>query len=399
MSISYSGLRNYGKTTLPSVAGWGTNMNIIRDPPKSIHTRRIDKVGETSGITSLIDSSGSRACEAITQYARGVNQMVSVSYGQGGGNGGSMRGGAPTANSAGTQSTLPYKIMNGGAFRPPIMKPVNLLPLSRMPRNTTSAFTKKGFVDYRKRVIRQGNAEQTKGVKNQQLHFDVKPTATCKISTQAQKPFEVKYVIQNPIQISAGSGYKTSNDCTQQCVQIPTKEVNETFVQPTDVFTTKSSAIGSTTFSQAGLGNMDISTKDLPNVSYITPMKGYEKNLSHVKDIELQRNVPEAIARTNKTQNIYVKHKDQYRKQQLRNRPMGHIDSINTRKHGSNTERPVDQVYNRLPKRLPVGGFDGRAQLPSSERTSVGNVIGIQDTRQSNLNQRVREFERGRMNR
>ena len=30
MSISYSGLTNYGKVTLPSAESWGTNMNILR---------------------------------------------------------------------------------------------------------------------------------------------------------------------------------------------------------------------------------------------------------------------------------------------------------------------------------------------------------------------------------
>ena len=88
MSISYSGLTNYGKATLPSAESWGTNMNILRDPPKSITTRRIDKVGQTSEITSMIDDSENRACEAINVYARGVNPMVSVSYDNTGNNGG-----------------------------------------------------------------------------------------------------------------------------------------------------------------------------------------------------------------------------------------------------------------------------------------------------------------------
>ena len=43
MSLSYTGLTNYGKTALPSVESWGTNMNILRDPPKSIMTRKQNK--------------------------------------------------------------------------------------------------------------------------------------------------------------------------------------------------------------------------------------------------------------------------------------------------------------------------------------------------------------------
>ena len=59
--LSYSGLVNYGRVTLPSVETWGTNMNILKDPPKSIMTRKIDKVGDTSSITEMIDQSGNRA--------------------------------------------------------------------------------------------------------------------------------------------------------------------------------------------------------------------------------------------------------------------------------------------------------------------------------------------------
>ena len=62
--------------TLPSVEQWGTNANILRDPPKAIFTRRIDKVGQNTDITELVDSSGDRACEGISLYARGVNPMV-----------------------------------------------------------------------------------------------------------------------------------------------------------------------------------------------------------------------------------------------------------------------------------------------------------------------------------
>ena len=86
--LSYSGLVNYGASTLPSVESWGTNMNILRDPPKSIHTRRITKVGETSSITEMIDESGDRAAEAILVYPRGINPMVGVSYSNYGNNGG-----------------------------------------------------------------------------------------------------------------------------------------------------------------------------------------------------------------------------------------------------------------------------------------------------------------------
>ena len=40
--------------TLPSVEGWGTNLNILRDPPKAVWTRRRDKVSDTQDITRII---------------------------------------------------------------------------------------------------------------------------------------------------------------------------------------------------------------------------------------------------------------------------------------------------------------------------------------------------------
>ena len=45
-----------------------------------------------------------------------------------------------------TQAYLPYRVMRDGAFRPPVVTQADLLPLSRLPRIWTTAFTKPGFV-------------------------------------------------------------------------------------------------------------------------------------------------------------------------------------------------------------------------------------------------------------
>ena len=114
--LSYSGITNFGRVTLPSVEGWGTNMNILRDPPKSITTRRITKVGETSSITQMIGESGNRACEAIQVFARGVNPSVGVSYnnyGNGNSSGGLTGLSNPIAG-CGRTAKLPYRIMDAG---------------------------------------------------------------------------------------------------------------------------------------------------------------------------------------------------------------------------------------------------------------------------------------------
>lgn len=134
--------------TLPSIEGGFGTMNILKDPPKGVFTRYKEKVGDTNRITEWIDGSGDRSCEAIKVFARGVNPMVGVSYqnyGTGGGQtyGGYGSGGQSFANSL-PQASLPYKVNREGAFRPPIIPPQDLLPLSRLPRLPTKEQTNIG---------------------------------------------------------------------------------------------------------------------------------------------------------------------------------------------------------------------------------------------------------------
>lgn len=104
--------------TLPNVEDWNTNMGIQKDPPKAVWTRRVDKIADAQVLTDMIEDSRDRITENIRLFPLGVNQMVSVNYG-----------------------SNPYKIMDKGAFRPPLMRQEDLLPLSRQPRATTSAYT------------------------------------------------------------------------------------------------------------------------------------------------------------------------------------------------------------------------------------------------------------------
>jgi hypothetical protein len=222
MSISYSGLTNYGKSTLPSVESWSSNMNILRDPPKSIMTRRKTTVNDTSEITQMIDDSGSRVCEQINVYARGVNPMVSVSYNNNGSNGGQTA----VVNPGGqTQAYLPYRIMNYGAFRPPVLTPTDLMPLSRLPRIWTNAFTQPGFTDFSKKMKSCGTALETKEVKNNLLKTSVRPTAVYKLETPFKENFKAENAIQEVLNKSCETNIKTTDRTTTFNLN-PTKTVN-----------------------------------------------------------------------------------------------------------------------------------------------------------------------------
>lgn len=192
MAFSYSGIVNYGKATLPSVESWGSNNNILRDPPRSITTRRLDKVSETSMTTEDIDMSGERIAESISVYPRGVNVMVGVSFNNGGLNGG--QGSGQQSFYGSQQTKLPYRIMRDGAFRPPLLTAKDLLPLSRLPRNKTKIDPIAYTPNFQKRLVCQGQAQDYRSVKNETIQVQ----ATAPKIQYIRKPTEIS--VQQNIQ-------------------------------------------------------------------------------------------------------------------------------------------------------------------------------------------------------
>jgi len=195
--------------TLGSVENWGSNMNILRDPPKSIFTRRIDKVGQNTDITELIDASDDRAAEGINVYARGVNPMVSVSYNNQSNNAGIS--GNPTATSGRTQAFLPYTIMNEGAFRPPVRNPRDLIPLSRLPRVWFSANALPSAVDYSKTKQQPSNYRAVKDASDMVKAFDIRPNQSANISVKSLEHFRSNpktAINERHINVSASAGIK-----------------------------------------------------------------------------------------------------------------------------------------------------------------------------------------------
>ena len=82
------------------------NSKIIKDPPRSIHTKRKDLVGSDILMKELYNGSGDRIEENINYYARGVNPMVKVQY----------------SNYDGTPSRLPYQLDIEKDFKPNMEK-------------------------------------------------------------------------------------------------------------------------------------------------------------------------------------------------------------------------------------------------------------------------------------
>lgn len=191
--ISFSSLRSHPKVTLPSVDnGWLINSSITKDPPKSITTRRIDKVGDTQMVVDMIEDNGSRICGEIMKFPRGVNPAFEYTE--------------PIENTVGSSATIrdnsnnPVTLqsdpgysfvsqfgrgsggylarrimMYGGAFRPPIMTQEQLLPLSRQPRIRTSCVTHPEKINYTK-SCGQTTLDYNKIIKDYVIHPDCQPT-------------------------------------------------------------------------------------------------------------------------------------------------------------------------------------------------------------------------------
>jgi len=416
--ISYSGITNHGKITLPSVDSGFGSMNILRDPPKSLYTRQINKVGETSSITEMIDESSNRACEAILPFSRGINPFVSVSYDNNGNNGGSN--GSIVGSNNGIQAKLPYTVMRDGAFRPPVLLQEDLLPLSRMPRNWTSAFSAPGFADFSKKMRTCGTAEETKEVKTDTLKASIRPTATYTIETPISEPFEIKYVIQPSLKTSANSGIRTM-DITQRHVSAPTKEIEtnplhahartnikstkhvdnnvfdpQRYIQSTNphyVNTNISTSLHHTSIEDL-LDLSDMPIHDKLNFSVNAPLSGTEQTKYFHDDIELSRNVPSYQATTNiMDTNIHKRVERENDIQLSRNIPMGSFIS-------NPVSRGIDDHNNsrtaRLAPKISPGGYSVPSQVPMINRMQNEQIL--RESEKARMNRLVSESMLGRFN-
>ena len=285
--LSYSSLVNKGKLTLPSVDSWGTNNNIQKAPPRSIKTRRIDKVSDNNDITKMIDNSD-RSTEAILRFARGVNPSVSVSYSN---NGGSMQ------NYGNQQAFLPYRINKDGDFHPPVPAPLDLLPLSRLPRSSVEVNTTPSLPHYTKELDNSRNQTAAKNVHQKIISSAVSATKTYMLQKPFQEPFEIKYnVHENPLSVAAESTKIAFSDRTMQNNITPTNTIN---LDNLNVSAETNKQDLRTHKTKMEIDFSKIKTQDVQLIEYTTPLKGNEKvELIH-ENFEFERNIPVYESHTN----------------------------------------------------------------------------------------------------
>jgi hypothetical protein len=142
----------------------------------------------------------------INIYARGNNPMVTVQYSNHGNTGSGLMGvdggiSGSTMSSlttAGGGGKLPYRIMDKGAFRPPILRQEDLLPLSRLPRMCTSITSKRCRVDQTKK-IKPDVAEYFKYINPAPINVSAHSQKSFKKETPATPPTNIRLMVNNSL--------------------------------------------------------------------------------------------------------------------------------------------------------------------------------------------------------
>jgi hypothetical protein len=389
MSINYNAIvGNKEKVTMPSVEAWGTNNNILKDPPKSITTRRIDKVNQDGSINELMYESGDRFAEVLNVYARGTNPMVSVQYN----------------NQNGNAVKQPYRIIREGAFRPPILTQAQLLPLSRQPRNVTQVITNKEFIDYSKKVT-CATPDSKRYFKDLPIQGPVIPNKYIKIDVPTEH-FVINHVNENPLIASARSNLSAKGDVQLDNSVTSDKEVLQ-YARGTNL-----SAKGN-----VQIDNNVTSDKEVLKYAHIANHSGNTvQNYIH-DDINLDRNVPLTAAATLKTSTLNRINAPDVEVVLSRNLPEYTVTSSKAVPHATyisgthNTNHNLSQktfakgvIANKatnndtqkftrtvnLKPSLDVGEYSGRGTMPMTERITQYN--SNYKTDKTRLAERTRDY-------
>jgi hypothetical protein len=374
----------------------------------------------------MVQDSGDRVNEVIKVYPRGINPMVDVSYDNYGNNGGQRRGNKSSvglvdgANNSGKQAYLPYRIMNGGAFRPPTRDQRELLPLSRLPRLWTSSYTQPGFADFSKKLLVPKDNE--KGTKKAEdvLRWSIRPTMTYKIETPVVETYEVKNVIKKILPVPKTSGIQPQKringemgEPVKQIITQPRKaEINVNKGSSDFYVNAELDHMNTAKYTHEvlkGDNNTNIShniqftpidelfsvgtsnkIKEHTGIYYNTPQSGYNKYDYIHDEVELNRTIPHYETRTNSGYNIHKKIDVPVSERTLYlNRPSVQATTNN---RGPQKTEYLNRDYVLKPTISP-GSFESVPSIPSVNRETILQEF---DTDKSRMRQRIYEMQQDR---
>jgi hypothetical protein len=331
---------------------------IFRDPPRSIHTRKKERIAE-GDVTHFIREDDSRINENIANYAKGVNPMVEIDY--------QNRAYNTTNTIKIAQSTNPYKVNK--AFRPPLFRLEDLLPISRQRHPETTVTTNPGipdsFVDcdLADKYDRQSIDHITTVTK---AGGYIPPTTVYKI--EYPQEVNVRNAIHDTIlksHFTSLPGYKISQDA-------------ETFSQVTK------EASKENIMKDIGINSAVSASIDVHPNNKSTPIKLKEYNYSSVQsnpnqhinvkpynpNIELERNIPSHFSQSNVSDNSYYFDNVNRNQRELESQVLTSAQTnLSNRASGFLEER--DANY----KKLRRNDFGDRSEWDSDLRHTGGNML------------------------
>lgn len=344
MVFSFDMIHPRRAVTLPSVEGWGTNMNIIKDPPKSLFTRRINKVGSDNKLMNTILAGSDRFAENIKIYPRGVNPSVSVSYN----NTGITNG---TNAMPQRQASLPYKAVDNQAFRFPAIEGglTFMLPLSRLNRLTTASLANKSNLNV---VLNNAKCIPTKKIVHKSL-LKVRQKAALSRNIQPRiENYKVKHVLANPV-----STFANSNLVGQQYIS------NNTIT--TDKYINKNF---NSTFANSNLSGKKVKTgHNLPIETYTKDV--LQGQFNTIKKSEYTRNIENYEQNLERKLPVYSQQTSRGTQSQLNNninRDIKLNDILHASTHINKTQIQGNDFISRDVKLIP--------KIQSQSRKLLGNA-------------------------
>jgi hypothetical protein len=133
-----------------------------------------------------------------------------------------------------------------------------------------------------------------------------------------------------------------------------------------------------------------VSTKDATNINYQTQAIGQERNNLIHDDLELARNVPEHVARTNIGKNVYKNVSGTFSREFQKNTPLTQV-SVNPGKKGDGNVSSRDHY---LAPKLQAGGFSNSGVAPMRDR--MQQVQEPYESEKSKVSKAVMEQFQGR---
>jgi hypothetical protein len=306
MAYQASALSNNNSFSLSSVKSWGTNMNIVKDPPKSITTRQRVKVGDNE----CLNGEQNRTVEEnIKTYARSVNPFVSVSYSNNG------KGGSGSA----AQASLPYKTAIHGDFRPKVLSMDESRALSRQKYNTIlDVNSNKNIIDGSKKIVHAYEGEDATKYR-EIIDNKIEYNAYSNFKSDHEKLKQYNYVqkgkfdnsVKDVVIISAKSGNKTKEHKDTYKIPVSTNHNMKDvfFFNPKQNFKNPFSKDSTATikYTENHLSNKPnvINVFASKNSSYIDQHKLINNSVAKLKVI------PEVSYNTNKISSDYTKHMEE----------------------------------------------------------------------------------------